>query len=41
MAKDVTRRGGARAGAGRKPKALTDKINEVSELQSWNCRKLR
>ena len=28
MAKDGTRRGGARAGAGRKPKALTDKINE-------------
>ena len=28
MAKDGTRRGGARAGAGRKPKALADKINE-------------
>lgn len=28
MAKDGTRRGGARAGAGRKPKALTEKINE-------------
>ena len=28
MAKDGTRRGGARVGAGRKPKALTDKINE-------------
>lgn len=28
MAKVGTRRGGARAGAGRKPKALTDKINE-------------
>jgi hypothetical protein len=26
MAKDGTRRGGARVGAGRKPKALTDKI---------------
>ena len=37
MAKDGTRRGGARPGAGRKPKALTDKINdgqaaEVMEL---------
>ena len=28
MAKDGTRRGGARAGAGRKPKALADKIND-------------
>ena len=28
MAKDGTQRGGARAGAGRKPKALVDKINE-------------
>ena len=28
MAKDGTRRGGARAGAGRKPKALTEKIND-------------
>lgn len=28
MAKDGTRRGGARTGAGRKSKALTDKINE-------------
>ncbi len=28
LAKDGTRRGGARAGAGRKPKALADKINE-------------
>ena len=28
MAKDGTRRGGARPGAGRKPKALTEKINE-------------
>ncbi len=28
MAKDGTRRGGARVGAGRKSKALTDKINE-------------
>ncbi len=28
MAKDGTRRGGARAGAGRKPKALVDKIDE-------------
>lgn len=28
MAKDGTARGGARVGAGRKPKALTDKIND-------------
>lgn len=28
MAKDGTRRGGARTGAGRKPKALVDKVNE-------------
>ncbi|MBR1530241.1 MAG: P27 family phage terminase small subunit [Oscillospiraceae bacterium] len=28
MAKDGTRRGGARAGAGRKPKALTEKLKE-------------
>ena len=28
MAKDGTNRGGARVGAGRKPKALTEKINE-------------
>lgn len=28
MAKDGTNRGGARAGAGRKPKALKDKIDE-------------
>lgn len=27
MARDGTARGGARVGAGRKPKALTDKIN--------------
>ena len=31
MAKDGTRRGGARAGAGRKPKALADKIVEIME----------
>ena len=30
MAKDGTNRGGARAGSGRKPKALVDKINEGS-----------
>lgn len=28
MAKDGTNRGGARPGAGRKPKALTEKISE-------------
>ena len=28
MAKDGTRRGGARPGAGRKPKALSDKIKD-------------
>lgn len=28
MAKDGTNRGGARIGAGRKPKSLTDKISE-------------
>jgi len=33
MAKDGTRRGGARAGAGRKPKALTDKIKEGKSAQ--------
>ena len=44
MAKDGTRRGGARAGAGRKPKALTEKINEgisatIIELPEilWCC----
>jgi len=33
MAKDGTRRGGARVGAGRKPKALTDKIREGKSAQ--------
>lgn len=32
MAKDGTRRGGARVGAGRKPKALTEKIVEGREM---------
>lgn len=41
MAKDGTRRGGARVGAGRKPKALTDKINEALVPRSLNCRRLR
>ena len=31
MAKDGTNRGGRRAGAGRKPKALAEKINEGKE----------
>lgn len=31
MAKDGTRRGGARVGAGRKPKPLADKINDGQE----------
>ena len=34
MAKDGTRRGGARVGAGRKPKPLTDKISESKPAQS-------
>lgn len=33
MAKDGTRRGGARVGAGRKPKSLTDKINSGDTAQ--------
>lgn len=34
MAKDGTNRGGARPGAGRKPKALKDKINEGKAVPS-------
>ncbi len=33
MAKDATRRGGARSGAGRKPKALADKIKDGQKAQ--------
>ena len=33
MAKDGTRRGGARPGAGRKPKALADKIKDGQKAQ--------
>ena len=34
MAKDGTRRGGARVGAGRKPKTLTQKINDGNSAQT-------
>ena len=34
MAKDGTRRGGARPGAGRKPKALADKLKENKKVEA-------